>query len=50
MAGIDGASDGDGVGLLKLVGPVSTVRAVESHEDDLTEVRNTSEQEAGGSL
>lgn len=50
LAGVDGASNSDGVGLLELVRAVSAVGAVESHQDDLTEVRHTGQQKASGAL
>lgn len=43
LAGINGASDSDGVGLLQLVGSVAAVGAVKGHDDHLTEVRHASE-------
>ena len=42
VTGVDGASDGDGIGLLQLVRSVSAVGAVKGHDDDFTEVGNAS--------
>lgn len=50
LAGVDGASDSNGVGLLQLVGSVAAVGAVKGHDDNLAEVRDAGQQQTSGSL
>lgn len=50
LAVVNGASNSDSVGLLELIRAVSAVRAVESHQDHLTEVRHTGQQQASSTL
>ena len=50
MAFVNSASFSNCVGLLQLVGSESAMRAVECHDDNLTEVGHTGQQEAGRSL
>lgn len=50
LAGVNGASDSDGVGLLQLVGSVAAVGAVKGHDDHLAEVRHAGQQQTSSSL